>query len=802
MKQSWSAVINLSLNSENGKSLCDIGICDYLVSYITLWKHFPIDVLLILILSLQNLSLTEKNREKLGRVGICTHVVRLLESYLRKDMSTSGSGSASGGTAGTSGVDNLSMASQIKPIQIEQLAQYSCMAIHKLSLNSKNSDRFGDSRGCELILTVLKKYSGNLTIEQIGAMALVNLSLKSLKNVNCFLNNNILNHLSKVISTYAAYGKKLEAGSGRGSGSGGCHGPPPPHVLILEYSLKTLKNIIQLGYQDKNNQLYIGITRAKIIELLVITMKTVRKIYGKPQHHSHQSQQSEQSQEQGQQVSTNKMTLAQEIYALLTLHTLTVVIVLLPIEDCKQHFINIDLKAVIGKVAKDFKDNPEVFQLCSQIWTDIHPSSTNLSSADWTPHLSADSDHPPIRPNLHSHLSSPPPSDGNSAEEELRITVPEALGLLRRGLRNKDDLTTSNALRFISKLSDGNHDLQVELGCQGACREVAEALKLFRNSMIVGENGLRAVCYLTRYGQDKVTANPQHIEEFGEVGLCPVIVEILRKFSGNDKIALYGCKTIMNLGASPENNACFGQYGACEVLLIILQTFSHLDLVLKQALWAMINLSSFDENNKRFSLGMACNIIVDLLKNNLSDEDMSSWLLLVVQNLANNKENRRKFGELGVCEYVIHAMTIHMKHTASIEFGCMALDKLALDSKNNHKIRTSHGCELILNVMRRHLENDLLCELAWKACHRIARDHEENIIVFGKNNIANLMCQTIQKYSHVRGSHGTTSCNIYCSHVIQNCHQHCRCCCCSSCPSLPGSYWTSGEEKTSSYCHT
>lgn len=59
------------------------------------------------------------------------------------------------------------------------------------------------------------------------------------------------------------------------------------------------------------------------------------------------------------------------------------------------------------------------------------------------------------------------------------------------------------------------------LGRHGACREVTDALKFFEtSSMLVCETGLRAVCHLSRYGQDKATANSDHIALFGQLGVC------------------------------------------------------------------------------------------------------------------------------------------------------------------------------------------------------------------------------------------------------------------------------------------
>lgn len=130
-------------------------------------------------------------------------------------------------------------------------------------------------------------------------------------------------------------------------------------------------------------------------------------------------------------------------------------------EGCKPLFLDTDLKSVVAKVAKDFKDTPEIFTSCSQIWAAIHPSKLiSLPATDSSSHLSIDSvSSPPSdsQPTQH-HLQEDEDDDDDNSE--IRVTVPEAISSIQRGLRAKDDLTTANALRIISQLARGNREVR------------------------------------------------------------------------------------------------------------------------------------------------------------------------------------------------------------------------------------------------------------------------------------------------------------------------------------------------------
>jgi len=105
-----------------------------------------------------------------------------------------------------------------------------------------------------------------------------------------------------------------------------------------------------------------------------------------------------------------------------------------------------------------------------------------------------------------------------------------------------------------------------------------------------------------------------------------------------------GCGTMKNLAMNNENEKQFGRVGACEVLTELLRIHSQSE-VLVTAICAAIKNITFDDNNRvKFGEAGACELLVDLACMHKNNERIKA----AVKNLRVNMENRKRFIILGI----------------------------------------------------------------------------------------------------------------------------------------------------------
>jgi hypothetical protein len=167
---------------------------------------------------------------------------------------------------------------------------------------------------------------------------------------------------------------------------------------------------------------------------------------------------------------------------------------------------------------------------------------------------------------------------------------------------------------------------------------VFEALSTNGYSSIVCEAGLRAVCFLSRHGQDKSTASDANNALFHQLLLPSLLVNIMNTHHDDEMVTFFGCKAIMNFGSS-ANNIKIGQAGGCKSVVAAIKRFMKVETILKQSLWALINLSLDVKNNSMFS-SEGCAAITAVLQTYTSDPDICMWALMGLQNLSLNEDNR------------------------------------------------------------------------------------------------------------------------------------------------------------------
>lgn len=114
-KQALWAIVNLSSYDENNKRFAGIG-CNLMVDLLRS-NLKDSETVSWLLLTIQNLSNYKDNRKKLGELGVCELVVHAMTIHISRT----------------------------------DIAEYGCMAIDKLAMDSQNNLKIGSSRhGCEL----------------------------------------------------------------------------------------------------------------------------------------------------------------------------------------------------------------------------------------------------------------------------------------------------------------------------------------------------------------------------------------------------------------------------------------------------------------------------------------------------------------------------------------------------------------------------------------------------------------------------------------------------------------------------
>ena len=674
----------------------DSGICECLFDYMSAWQD-NVDMVTVLLIAAQNLALTALNRYRLGRAGVCKLIMTVVNRYKSN----------------------------------ESVLEYGFMAIQKLALEEENGLAMHDMKVSSLLVKSIRGFMFNESVVELGSMAIMNLSACAGDNIVIIQSLEAAGVAECITTVLHKFTSQSD---------------------IVEYCLIAICN---LAAGSENLRIY-GLTG--IADILTAIIKKYR--------------QNEAILEQICKVIVslikNKENIAQfqqsNIQTILskTLVTLSRNKTRTMMERTKQMVktgiltpLTSSSNQLLNKSSSNNGLSPQPPPISAQ-----NGSSTSGSGSRQGPiRLERSSSSSVSSLQSYSTFSSMPLTtpdgsistslntrSGHHQSRQHAMTVDEVMSKIKNGIKNIEEVTTATCLRNIARMCEGNPATQAEFGSNGACKVVMEALSTFLNSRHVAENGLRAVCYLSRFGQDKSTANAKNNETFGQIQLPHMLVKAMQFHEDSEKVSLYGCKAIMNLGSFEANNDMLGDAGACEVVVSVLTKFTAIGVVLKQGLWAMINLSLDKKNNARFT-SSGCARVVQILREHANEPDIAAWACMGVQNLCINKENQVQLGSMEAVEMVVKTMEANLTDTMTIQFGLMAIEKLAQCPENSRRAGACTACELVLRSLQMFHGNLMIIELCWKCMNRLCNQSLENCYRFVDNNVCVLLTSSLKKFS-------------------------------------------------------
>ena len=684
-----------------GNRFGDAGICECLYDYILAWQD-NVDMVIVLLIAAQNLALTALNRSRLGRAGVCKLILTAVNRYKTNEF----------------------------------VIEYGFMAIQKLALDEHNCFVMYEMNVSVLLVKTIRTFLLNESIIELGSMAIMNISASGNPEIVQSL------EMAGVAECIATLLLKFVT-----------------EAEIIEYNLIAISNLAACSENPKvYGQVGVADSMAVIIKhyrqnevILEQVCKTI-VILLKNKENMIKLQQSN--------VPT---TLSKTLVAMSRQDNKLRAM----LERTKQMIKSGSITSLSSsgnqlllKVKK--ATSPPSATTSRQTGSSVgsgngstipsrqgplrleRSSSSSVSSAQ--SHSSFNS-HPTIVSHDGSLSTSLAAKNARTNAQYHTMTVGEVLNKIKKGIANIEEATTATCLRNIARMCEGNQVMQAEFGANGACKEVLEALSTFLNSLDVAENGLRAVCYLSRYGQDKSTANETNNDTFGQIKLPHMLVKTMQFHEDSEKVSLYGCKAIMNLGSCEANNDMLGDAGACEVVVSVLTKFSGIGIVLKQGLWAMINLALDKKNNARFT-SSGCAMVVQILRDYTQEPDIAAWACMTVQNLCINKENQLELGSMEAVEMVVKTMEANLQDTMTIQFGLMAIEKLVQWNENSRRAGVGGACELVLRSLQMFHGNEMIIELCWKCMNRLCNQSIDNCYRFVDNNACVLLTSSLKKFSH------------------------------------------------------
>ena len=671
--------------------LGDAGICECLYDYMLTWKD-NMDSVTILLISVQNLALSALNRSRLGRAGACKLIMSIVDSYE----------------------------------SAESVLEFALMAIQKLALDEENCEVMYGLKVCQFLVNTMQSFTDNEAIIELGSMAVMNISAGGNVDVVISLEDaGVADIFAKLLQKYSA------------------------HSEIVEYVLIAICNLVVCS---GNPKLY---GQTGIAESLALVIKNFAK--------------SEVILEQACKSIVALLKNKENVIRLQQSHlqvNLSKALVALSHRGNKlrgmlERTRNMIKTGVVksltspGNISTYSKDVPP--SLVVSPTSSVGPSNTTprpgplrleKSSSSSVNSLQSQSTYGslPVNTPGGSIGASVTSKSVQQQQTQHTMTVAEVIVKLRKGIENVEESTSASSLRAMARMCEGNQAIQTEFGSSGACKLVLDALSTFLNSRSVAESGLRAVCFLSRYGQDKGTASDSNNRAFGEMNIPHMLVKVMQTHEESEKVGLYGCKAIMNLGTFETNNDMLGDAGACEVVVSVLDKFSSNTILLKQGLWAIINLALNKKNNARLT-SLGCGMVVQILRKHAEDADISAWACMAVQNLCLNKTNQTQLGSMEAVEMVVKVMDGNIKDTTTIQFGLMAIEKLGQHIENSKRAGACGACELVLRSLQMFHGNEMIIELCWKCMNRLCNQCLDNCHRFVDNNSCDLLTSSLKKFS-------------------------------------------------------
>lgn len=158
-------------------------------------------------------------------------------------------------------------------------------------------------------------------------------------------------------------------------------------------------------------------------------------------------------------------------------------------------------------------------------------------------------------------------------------------------------------LKSIIDIAEGSKIQQEGLGSNGACEAIHTLLRTQIQNPHICEYALNALSRMCRREQDQYfTACIPNIARFGDVGICPQLICVMKYHVKRPVIAAASLKAIANMSSMTQSNkTSLREAGCCECVVEALKIHVNNPLIAEQACWVMTFLACDHPENKVFA---------------------------------------------------------------------------------------------------------------------------------------------------------------------------------------------------------
>lgn len=250
-----------------------------------------------------------------------------------------------------------------------------------------------------------------------------------------------------------------------------------------------------------------------------------------------------------------------------------------------------------------------------------------------------------------------------------------------------------------------------------------------RVTSTVGEPSVETDLDMTEEGADElpVTRGVPEMSEFNSVvagitnrdmfaqsGLANLIIEVMKRHMNKIDVmqAALRCLAILCTGKQrTKERDEFGLIGVCPVILDIMRNYSNDSMI---TLWGSFAIRALTESNQsnrlRFFECSMPSLLIKLLNSNKSDgfNQNIDAIICAISNLAIDcKENKLSFGENGACELLLEYLELNFRSIELCYLGLRALNAVVLDCEENVlKLSFSNAGETLMVVISRYPDED------------------------------------------------------------------------------------------------
>lgn len=255
--------------------------------------------------------------------------------------------------------------------------------------------------------------------------------------------------------------------------------------------------------------------------------------------------------------------------------------------------------------------------------------------------------------------------------------------------------------------------------------------------------------------------NATCLEEFGDLGVCDLIVKILSLAldDRNVSIAMAVMAAVLYLCfGSAANQHRFGQNNACSIVVTILQKMIHwtgyssiAEVIGIKAASSLIRYgtersTANNDNIAQLTSEGICEYIVSAAQRSLSDAKICKATCIAIMYLASDNECCIRLSRVGAAAVLVKIIEQHAKHPKISQYACGAIANMSTNNDSVNQLNSSGAAVAIVNALNIGHENSHLVLYVLSAIQNMCIATEASRSFFGSTNISNVMMELIKTY--------------------------------------------------------